>query len=139
MKKYWSRDVTENSHALDLEPSVFSRSAIEIARSLKRSAERSRNRKGSPFRSAMSMLTFFENRAGKTLSAARRRKLAQAKAELRSLFGRPPTRAARPRRRASKKRTTRRAGGASKKRTTRRAGGASKKRATRRAARPRAR
>jgi hypothetical protein len=60
-----------------------------MALSLKRSAERSARRKSSPFRSAMSMLTFFENRAGRNLPAARRRAIRQAKDELRKLFGRP--------------------------------------------------
>ena len=84
----WSRRVTEQSNALDLERGVFTRSAKQMARSLKRSAERSSRRKSSPFRSAMSMLTFYENRAGRNLSAARRRVLLQAKAELRKLFAR---------------------------------------------------
>ena len=64
-----SQNITENSNALDLEDKVFTRSPREIARSLKRSAERSTRRKVGPFRSAMSMLTFYANRAGKTLSA----------------------------------------------------------------------
>ena len=85
----WSRGVTERSDALDLEPSVLTkRSARAIAVSLKRSAERSRRRKSSPYRSAMSMLTFYVNRAGKRLPAARRRTLERAKDELRRLFGR---------------------------------------------------
>jgi hypothetical protein len=81
--------VTETSDALDLEPGVFSRrSAREIAVSLKRSAERSRRRKADPFRSAMSMLTFYVNRAGHRLSPERRRVLDAAKEELRVVFGR---------------------------------------------------
>lgn len=84
----WSRRVTEESNALDLEPGVF---ALEdpgaIARSLKRSAERSRRRKATPYRSAMSMLTFYINRAGRKLSRARRARLERAKDELRTLFG----------------------------------------------------
>jgi hypothetical protein len=84
----WSRAVTERSNALDLEPGVFSRSPREIARSLKRSADRSTRRKSSPFRSAMSMLTFYENRGGRNLSAAKRRDLRRAKDELRRLYGR---------------------------------------------------
>jgi hypothetical protein len=84
----WSRQVTERSNALDLERGVFTRSPKQLARSLKRSAEHSTRRKASPFRSAMSMLTFYENRAGRTLSAERRRVLRQAKVELRKLFGR---------------------------------------------------
>jgi hypothetical protein len=86
----WSRRVTERSNALDLERGVFTRSPKALARSLKRSAERSTRRKSSPFRSAMSMLTFYENRAGRKLPPARRRVLEQAKAELRKLFARAP-------------------------------------------------
>lgn len=79
----------ETSDALDLEPGVFQlRTPRAIAHSLKRSAERSRRRKAEPFRSAMSMLTFYVNRAGRKLSADRRRVLEQAKAELRALYGR---------------------------------------------------
>jgi hypothetical protein len=78
-----------SSNALDLEPGVFKRSSARaIAASLKRSAERSRRRKSDPFRSAMSMLTFFINRAGRGLSAERRRVLENAKDELRRLYGR---------------------------------------------------
>ena len=91
-RKRWSQDVTEHSDALTLEQSVFTRSPVEIARSLQRSAEASTRRKSTPFRSAMSMLVFFENRAGKNLSAARRRALDQAKAELRKLYGKPEPR-----------------------------------------------
>ena len=88
MKKRWSRDVTENSDALDLEPSVFTKeSPRRIAESLKRSAEHSKRRKSDPYRSAMSMLTFYINRAGKNLSASQRRKLAAAKGKLREEFG----------------------------------------------------
>ena len=83
----WSAEVTEHSDALDLESGVFKlRSAAAIARSLKRSAEHSRRRKSSPYRSAMSMLTFYVNRAGKNLTAAQRRRLEAAKVELRKLF-----------------------------------------------------
>jgi len=85
----WSARVTRESNALDLEPSVFTgRSPRAIALSLRRSAERSRRRKSSPYRSAMSMLTFFVNRAGKSLSPSRIRVLQQAKEELRKLYGR---------------------------------------------------
>jgi hypothetical protein len=81
--------VTRQSDALDLEQKVFTKeTAGEIARSLKRSAERSRRRKSAPFQSAMSMLTFYVNRAGKNLSRERLRVLDQAKNELRKLFGR---------------------------------------------------
>jgi Protein of unknown function (DUF3175) len=87
--KYWTRRVMETSDALDLEEGVFKRrSARAIASSLKRSAERSTRRKSAPFRSAMSMLVFYENRAGKKLPATQRRKLDAAKSELRKLFGR---------------------------------------------------
>jgi hypothetical protein len=90
-QKRWSKRVTERSNALDLDPGVFARSdPRSIARSLKRSAERSRRRKADPFRSAMSMLTFYINRAGKSLSAAQRRRLEAAKGELRKLYGRSP-------------------------------------------------
>jgi hypothetical protein len=84
----WSARVTRTSDALTLEDKVFTRTPRQIAQSLKRSAERSRRRKASPYRSAMSMLTFYINRAGKNLSAARKRKLQAAKDELRELFGR---------------------------------------------------
>jgi len=84
----WSADVTRKSNALDLEARVFARkSPREIARSLQRSAERSHRRKSSPFHSAMSMLTFYINRAGKNLSEGRRRTLERAKDELRKIFG----------------------------------------------------
>ena len=86
----WSQDVTEHSHALDLEPGVFTRGDPQsIARSLKKSADASTTRKADPFRSAMSMLNFFINRAGKTLPAQRRKVLEAAKDELRALFHRP--------------------------------------------------
>jgi len=84
----WSRSVTQHSDALDLETRVFTRTPRQIALSLKRSAERSTRRKSTPFRSAMSMLTFYENRAGRNLSTARKRTLRQAKAYLRKLYGR---------------------------------------------------
>jgi hypothetical protein len=78
--------VTRESDALDLEHGVFTGSPTTIARSLKRSAERSRRRKSSPYRSAMSMLTFYINRAGNSLTPTRRRKLEKAKDELRELM-----------------------------------------------------
>jgi hypothetical protein len=85
----WSAEVTEHSDALDLEEGIFkSGSAAEIARSLKISAERSHRRKSSPYRSAMSMLTFYANRAGKNLSPRRRKTLEAAKTKLREIFGR---------------------------------------------------
>ena len=84
----WSQHVTETSDAMTLEKGVFTKASPEaIAKSVKRSAERSRRRKSNPYRSAMSMLTFFINRAGKGLSAARRKKLERAKDELRGLYG----------------------------------------------------
>lgn len=87
----WSQHVTETSHALDLEPGVFAKeNAHDIALSLKKSAEASRQRKADPFRSAMSMLVFYINRAGRRLPAQRRRVLERAKDELRSAFDRPP-------------------------------------------------
>src|SRR5262245_11159939 len=91
----WSGRVTRESHALSLEPKLFSgRSARTVAASLKRSAERSRKyggaRKSTPFRSAMSMLNFYINRAGAKLPRTRRKVLDQAKDELRKLYGRKP-------------------------------------------------
>lgn len=85
----WSRRVTEESNALDLEPGVFAwDDPLAIARSLKASAEKSDRRKTTPFRSAMSMLTFYINRAGAHLPEDQRARLERAKDELRSLFGR---------------------------------------------------
>jgi hypothetical protein len=86
-RKYWSREVTERSNALDLEEGVFTwKDPRRIALSLKRSAERSQRRKAEPYRSAMSMLTFYINRAGRNLPTARRRVLERAKTELRKLY-----------------------------------------------------
>jgi hypothetical protein len=85
----WSSRVTATSNALDLESKVFSlTSPRAIAASLKRSADRSKRRKGTPLQSAMSMLNFYINRAGKNLSAARKRILNAAKPELRRLYAR---------------------------------------------------
>jgi hypothetical protein len=89
-RRYWSRNVTARSNALDLEQGVFRLAPREMARSLKRSAEQSARRKSSAFRSAMSMLTFYENRAGRNLSPSRRNAIHQAKDELRMLYGREP-------------------------------------------------
>lgn len=101
----WSKRVTERSNALDLESGVFSRAdPRSIARSLKRSAERSHRRKADPFRSAMSMLTFYINRAGKQLSKRRLAKLEAAKDELRALYGRTPRGTGRPKRARARKR-----------------------------------
>jgi len=85
--KNWSRYVTEHSFALDLEKGVFTfDNPREIAKSLKRSAEKSVNRKGTTFQSAMSMLNFYINRAGKNLKPERKEILEQAKIELRKVF-----------------------------------------------------
>jgi len=89
--KRWSQEVTEHSNALDLETGVFTLdSPKEIALSLKRSAEQSHRRKSDPYRSAISMLTFYINRAGKHLSDTDRSRLEKAKDELRKLFPREP-------------------------------------------------
>lgn len=81
--------MTEHSDALTLDKGVFTlRDPKRIASSLKRSAERSRRRKSDPFRSALSMLTFYVNRAGKNLPATRKKTLMRAKDELRRQFGR---------------------------------------------------
>lgn len=86
-QRKWSHDVTEHSDALDLEPGLFTRDDPKaIARSLKRSAEHSKRRKGTPLQSAMGMLTFYINRAGGNLSRQERDKLEKAKDELRALF-----------------------------------------------------
>jgi hypothetical protein len=85
----WSGKVTRHSNALDLEKSVFKGSSPRrIAQSLKRSAEASKRRKGTPFQSAMSMLNFYINRAGSHLSSHRKDVLCRAKSELRHAFGR---------------------------------------------------
>jgi hypothetical protein len=94
----WSARVTRESDALDLSKGVFTwKDPKRIAASLKRSAERSRRRKADPYRSALSMLTFYINRAGKNLPAARRRTLTHAKEELRRQFGREPSKQSRSR------------------------------------------
>jgi hypothetical protein len=85
--KRWSAQVTAHSDALDLKNNVFRiRNPRQIALSLKRSAEASKRRKGTPFQSAMSMLNFYINRAGKNLSPSRKQVLERAKDELRDLF-----------------------------------------------------
>jgi hypothetical protein len=87
--RLWSDRVTHDSNALDLDQGVFTFDDPEmIARSLKRSAERSTRRKSEPYRSAMSMLTFYINRAGKSLPPGRRKILQRAKNALREQFGR---------------------------------------------------
>jgi Protein of unknown function (DUF3175). len=86
-KHKWSQDVTEHSDALDLQEGVFKQDDPKaIALSLKRSAEHSHRRKGTPLQSAMSMLTFYINRAGDNLSARQRQILEKAKGELRAAF-----------------------------------------------------
>jgi hypothetical protein len=88
-RRRWSQHVTEHSDALTLDKGVFTlRDPKRIAVSLKRSAERSRRRKSDPFRSALSMLTFYINRAGRNLPATRKKTLMRAKDELRKQFGR---------------------------------------------------
>lgn len=98
-KKKWSQQVTEHSRALMLEEGVFTwGDPKRIARSLKRSAEESRRRKGTPYQSAMSMLNFYINRAGKGLDPEQKEVLEEAKNELRTLFerqGEQPPRGAR--------------------------------------------
>jgi Protein of unknown function (DUF3175) len=89
----WSQDVTERSDALDLEQGVFTlKDPKKIAASLKRSAEASTRRKADPYHSAMSMLVFYINRAGKNLSETDRARLEKAKDELRKAFGKNPLR-----------------------------------------------
>jgi Protein of unknown function (DUF3175) len=88
-RRRWSARVTRTSDALDLKSGVFTGSDPKrIAMSLKRSAERSHRRKADPYRSALSMLTFYINRAGKNLPASKRKILQHAKLELRKQFGR---------------------------------------------------
>lgn len=87
-QKNWSQEVTEHSFALQLEEGVFTwENPKKIARSLKKSAKASLNRKGTPFQSAMSMLNFYINRAGKNLKPERKKILEQVKEELRIIFG----------------------------------------------------
>ena len=88
--KKWSAKVTKHSDALDLQPRVFKyKDPKKVARSLKRSSEKSKRRKGSPLQSAMSMLNFYINRAGTNLPARQKKVLNNAKDELRELFGKP--------------------------------------------------
>lgn len=95
----WSHKVMETSDALDLDPGVFKlKDPHRIALSLKRSAERSQRRKAEPFRSAMSMLSFYMNRAGRNLGAGQKRVLTRAKEELRDVFGKRQAHAGRGRR-----------------------------------------
>ena len=91
--RHWSQNVTAHSNALDLDRDVFTKhDPHEIALSLKHSAEHSKRRKGTAFQSAMSMLTFYINRAGHGLDAHQKTVLEGAKDELRALFGKEPTR-----------------------------------------------
>lgn len=88
-KKYWSAEVTEKSDALDLEQGVFTfKDPKKIALSLKRSAQESKRRKAGEFQSAMSMLNFYINRAGKNLDKDQKKVLERAKIELQKVFGR---------------------------------------------------
>ncbi|MFC6632307.1 DUF3175 domain-containing protein [Microbulbifer taiwanensis] len=90
--KRWSQRVAETSDAMDLEAGVFTlKDPRAIARSLKRSAERSKRRKAEPFRSAMSMLSYYINRAGRNLPRDQRQRLEAAKDELRKLYDRAPS------------------------------------------------
>ena len=90
-ERKWTAEVTQNSDAMDLESGIFKNdNPTKIAQSLKRSAEHSDRLKSSPFRSAMSMLTFYLNRGGENLSTERKRKLEAAKVKLREAFGRKP-------------------------------------------------
>lgn len=107
-KRKWSGEVMQRSHALDLEPGVFTKTdPRQIAISLKRSAMRSRRKKGTPYQSAMSMLNFHINRCGKGLPAAQKQILERAKDELRALFGKVSTRHASLRTRAGTRKAVR--------------------------------
>lgn len=91
MAEKWSQDVTEHSDALDLEEGVFKQDdPAKIAASLKRSAERSKRRKGTPLQSSIAMLNFYINRAGDNLGKQQRQVLEDAKDELRKAFGKEP-------------------------------------------------
>lgn len=107
-KKRWSRRVPETSDALTLEEGVFKRKDPRgIASSLKRSADHSKRRKADPYRSAMSMLTFYINRAGKNMPAGQKRTLEKAKEELRRLYGKALRAAGGKRKGAGKKKAKR--------------------------------
>jgi len=89
-QRKWSQHVTETSNALDLKPGIFNeKDPKKIARSLKSSAEHSERRKSEPYRSAMSMLTFYINRAGDALPKTQKKRLEAAKDELRALYDKP--------------------------------------------------
>jgi hypothetical protein len=86
--KKWSKKVTETSDAMDLEKNIFkSKDPNKIAASVKKSAEKSKRKKAGPFQSAMSMINFYENRAGKNLSTAQKKVLDKSKDKLRKSFG----------------------------------------------------
>jgi Protein of unknown function (DUF3175) len=91
-RKSWVREVRETSNAMDLPRNLFKRAPAGIARGLKRAVLQSRRTKGTKFQSAMSMLNLYVNRAGRTLPNRERARLEAARAELRKIFGRPPTR-----------------------------------------------
>lgn len=87
--KKWSKKVTEKSNAMDLEKDIFkSKDPKAIAESVKRSAENSKRKKAEPFQSAMSMINFYENRAGKNIELKQKKVLYEAKQEIRKLYGR---------------------------------------------------
>src|SRR5437867_7834114 len=109
MTKYWFGKVTKESNALDLEENVFTfKDPKKIAKSLRNSAETSKRKRSSPFRSAMSMLNFYINRAGKSLSPSQRKRLERAKDELRKLYHRRRSHAGKTHRRARKAKSARR-------------------------------
>ena len=109
--KRWSRHVTEESDVLTLEEGVFKKPTPRaVALSLKRSADRSRRRKSEPYRSAMSMLVFYINRAGKGLSKSEKQKLEKAKDALRALYGRDTGAKKKMSKKSRKKRRKRKAG-----------------------------
>ena len=85
-RKIWSQKVTESSNALELEKGVFTFSPRKMAKSLKQSADQSKRKKSSSFRTAMSMLCFYQNRAGSLLSPSRKQAIEKAKVELRKLY-----------------------------------------------------
>ena len=108
--KKWSQHVTETSDAMDLKPDVFKgHDPKAIAQSVKASAEHSDRRKSDPYRSAMSMLTFYINRAGHNLAATQKKRLDRAKDELRSLFGKTATPTGASKNVATKKAATKKA------------------------------
>jgi hypothetical protein len=87
--KKWSKKVTQTSNAMDLERDVFKqKNPKAIAKSVKKSAEKSKRKKAGPFQSAISMINFYENRAGKNLEGGQKKVLDKSKNELRKLYGR---------------------------------------------------